>query len=239
MLAAVSDRTRLIFACSPNNPTGVAMSPADADRLVSKAPPDKVIVFDESYRVFATGVELPDTLRYVQEGRNVIVVYSLSKAHGLAGLRLGYAIARQEVACYLRRLCQPFHHSELVLRGALAVLDDDVHLQRTQALIATERQWLQARLDELGLFYIPSQANFIALKPGYPADLVYGRMLRQGVIIRPLGLFYMPDFIRVTVGSRPENERFLKTLEKTLGELSQLPDEALLATRQTAGQVMV
>ncbi len=239
MLAAVSDRTRMMFVCCPNNPTGTTIAPAEADWLVDQAPPDVVLVFDESYRVFATDVELPDTLGYVQSGRNVIVVRSFSKIHGLAGLRIGYAIARPKVARYLRRLQQPFHHSRLVLHGALAALDDDEHVRRTRELVAAERDWLQARLDRLGLFCIPSQANFIAIEAGYPADLVYERMLRQGVIIRPLSFFYMPDFIRVTVGARADNERFLDALEKTLRELSKLPSEALLAAEQSASKVMV
>jgi histidinol-phosphate aminotransferase len=239
VLAAVSDRTRLILVCCPNNPTGTVMTPGDADRLVREVPPDVVTVFDESYRLFATDVELPDTIRYVREGRNVIVVNSMSKAYGLAGLRFGYAIARQEIAEYLRRLQHPFHLSELALRGARAALDDVEHTQRTQALITTERDWLQARLDELGLFYIPSQGNFVALKPGYPADLVYERMLQRGVIIRPLRLFDMPDFIRVSIGARPENERFLQTLRETLSELEELPVEMLWPADRPADKVMV
>lgn len=239
VLEAVSDRTRLIFICCPNNPTGTVMTPTNADRLVNELPPDVITVFDESYRLFATGVELPDTVRYVQEGRNVIVVNSLSKACGLAGLRFGYAIARQEIAVYLRRLQHPFHLSELVLCGARAALDDVEHTRRAQALISTERDWLQARLDELGLVYIPSQGNFIAIKPGYPADLVYQRMLQRGVIIRPLGNFDMPDFIRVSIGTRPENARFLQTLEETLSELGELPVEMLWPADRPVGKVMV
>jgi histidinol-phosphate aminotransferase len=239
ILAAVSDRTRLIFLCIPNNPTGTVMTPADADRLVNEAPPQALVVFDESYRLFATDVVLPDSVGYVRAGRNVVVLNSMSKAYGLAGLRFGYAITSAEIARYLRRLQHPFHLGELVLHGALAALDDDEYVRRSQALIAAERHWLQARLDELRLFYIPSQGNFNALKPGYPAELVYERMLQQGVIIRPLGLFYMPDFIRVSIGTHPENERFLEALTSTLAELHEKPVELSWSAEQRGGKVTV
>jgi histidinol-phosphate aminotransferase len=215
------------------------MPPADADRLLNGVPPGVIVVFDESYRLFATDVVLPESVGYVRDGRNVIVLNSMSKTYGLAGLRFGYGITSAEIACYLRRLQHPFHLGELALRGARAALDDVEHTQRTQATITTERNWLQARLDELGLFYIPSQGNFIALKPGYPADLVYERMLQQGVIIRPLGLFYMPDFIRVSIGTHPENERFVEALTSTLAELDEKPVELSRSAERPAGKVTV
>jgi histidinol-phosphate aminotransferase len=239
ILAAVSDRTRLIFLCIPNNPTGTVMPPADADRLLNGVPPGVIVVFDESYRLFATDVVLPDSVGHLRDGRNVIVLNSMSKTHGLAGLRFGYAITSTEIACYLRRLQHPFHLGELVLNGARAALDDDAYVRRAQALIAAERRWLQASLDELQLFYIPSQGNFIALKPGHPADLVYERMLQRGVIIRPLGLFYMPDFIRVSVGTHPENERFLEALTSTLAELDEKPVELSWSAERPAGKLTV
>lgn len=239
ILAAVSDRTRLIFVCVPNNPTGTVMTPADADRLVNGAPPEALVIFDESYRLFATDVVLPDSVGYVRAGRNVVVLNSMSKTYGLAGLRFGYAITSADIASYLRRLQHPFHLGELVLHGARAALDDDEYLRRSQALIAAERHWLQARLDELRLFYISSQGNFIAFKPGFPADLVYERMLQQGVIIRPLGLFYMPDFIRVSIGTRAENERFLTVLRKVLSELDQETIELSWSAEQPTDKVKV
>jgi histidinol-phosphate aminotransferase len=239
ILGAVSDRTRLIFLCIPNNPTGTVMRPTDADRLLNGMPPGVIVVFDQSYRLFATDVVLPDSVGYVRDGRNAIVLNSMSKAYGLAGLRFGYAISSTEIACYLRRLQHPFHLGELVLNGARAALDDDEYMRRAQALIAAERCWLQARLDELQVFYIPSQGNFIALKPGHPADLVYEWMLRKGVIIRPLGLFYMPDFIRVSIGTHRENERFLEALTSTLAELEERPVELSWSAERPAGKLTV
>jgi histidinol-phosphate aminotransferase len=239
ILGAVSDRTRLIFLCIPNNPTGTVMAPADADRLVNGLPPGVIVVFDESYRLFATEAVVPDSIGYLRDGRNVIVLNSMSKTYGLAGLRFGYAITSAEIACYLRRLQHPFHLGELVLTGARAALDDDEHVRRAQALITAERRWLQACLDELQVFYIPSQGNFIALKPGHPADLVYERMLQRGVIIRPLGLFYMPDFIRVSIGDHRENERFLEALTSTLAELDEKPPELSWSGERPAGKIKV
>jgi len=223
VLAAVSAHTRLIYICTPNNPTGTVVSQAQVQALISglerTAAPEAIVVLDESYRDFA---DAPwDATDDVREGRNLIAVRSFSKSWGLAGLRVGYAFARREIAEYLQRLRLPFHLGVAALRGALAALDDAEHVARSRALVLAERPWLEAQLAELGLPYIPSQANFVCFRPPFSADLVFQRLLRLGVIIRPLSLFYMPDWMRVTVGTHAQNERFIAALRTVLEELHQ------------------
>jgi len=228
VLAAVTRRTRLIYVCTPNNPTATVVSRAEADRLVQglaqTAAPEALVVFDESYRDFAD--EPWDAIDYVREERNVIAVRSFSKSYGLAGLRVGYAFARREIAVYLERLHMPFHFGMAALRGAIAALDDPEHVARSRALVLAERPWVEAQLAELDLPYIPSQANFISFRPPFPAELVFERLLRLGVIVRPLGFFYMPDWIRVTVGTHAENERFIASLRSVLEDLGRMGAEA-------------
>lgn len=223
VLAAVSAHTRLIYICTPNNPTGTAVSQAQAHTLLNglerTAAPEAIVVLDESYRDFA---DAPwDATDDVRAGRNLIAVRSFSKSWGLAGLRVGYAFARREIAEYLQRLRLPFHLGMAALRGALAALDDAEHVARSRALVLAERPWLEAQLAELDLPYIPSQANFICFRPPFPPDRVFERLLRLGVIIRPLSLFYMPDWMRVTVGTHAQNERFIAALHTALEELHQ------------------
>lgn len=221
VLAAVSARTRLIYICTPNNPTGTVVSRATGHTLINgleRTPaPQALVVLDESYRDFA---DAPwDTTEAVREGRNLIAVRSFSKSWGLAGLRVGYAFARREIAEYLQRLRLPFHLGVAALHGALAALDDAEHVARSRALVLAERPWLEAQLAELDLPYIPSQANFVCFRPPFPPDRVFERLLRLGVIIRPLSLFYMPDWMRVTVGTHAQNERFITALRTVLEEL--------------------
>lgn len=221
VLAAVSARTRLIYICTPNNPTGTAVSQTQAHTLLNglerTAAPQALVVLDESYRDFA---DAPwDATDDVREGRDLIAVRSFSKSRGLAGLRVGYAFARREIAEYLQRLRLPFHLGVAALRGALAALDDAEHVARSRALVLAERPWLEAQLAELDLPYIPSQANFICFRPPFPPDRVFERLLRLGVIIRPLSFFYMPDWMRVTVGTHAQNERFIAALRTVLEEL--------------------
>ncbi len=239
VLAAISERTRLIYICTPNNPTGTVVSRAQANRLIEgltrTAAPGALVVFDESYRDFAE--DAWDATDFVRAGRNVIAVRSFSKSWGLAGLRVGYAFARSDVAEYLERLHLPFHFGLAALRGALAALDDTEHVARSRALVLAERPWLEERLAELDLPYIPSQANFISFRPPFPADIMFERLLRMGVIVRPLAFFYMPDWMRVTVGTRPDNERFIACLRTALEELQGQTGAA--GERETAGKVLI
>lgn len=239
ILDRITETTQVIFVCSPNNPTGTYVSDERVEELMAGVPSSVLVVFDEAYYDFVAAPDYSGGLRYVRDGRNVLVLRSLSKSHGLAGLRVGYGVAPQPIAEYLWRARLPFHIGTLALAGALAALEDTAHVARTREVMLAERAWLQNRLTEMGLYFIPSQANFIVIRPGFDPNLVHQHLLRRGVMIRPMAFFYMPDFIRVTVGTRHENERFLEALTETLAELADMEKAGLLETEGERGKVVI
>jgi histidinol-phosphate aminotransferase len=212
VLACITDRTRLIFLCNPNNPTGTMIDRDELDDFLSQVPSSVLVVIDEAYWEYADPRLLPDTLAYVQEGRNILIARTFAKVYGLAGLRLGYGIARPELAQYVRRLRLPFHLNTVSMRGAIAALDDQEHVEKSVALNKVEREFLYAGLADLELPYTRSQTNFILIKSAYDPQVIYERMLEQGVIVRPMAAFRAPDCFRITVGTRAENERLLQVV---------------------------
>ena len=219
VLDSITDRTRLIFLCNPNNPTGTVIDPSELDQFLAQVPPCVLVVIDEAYREYVDPELVPDTLNYVQEGRNIISVRTFSKVYGLAGLRIGYGIAYEELAQYIRRLRVPFHINAVSMRGAIAALDDWEHVDRSVQHNRVEREFLYTGLDDLELSYARSQSNFILVRPGYDPQLIYQRMLEKGVIIRPMAAFGAPDCFRITVGTRAENERFLQALGEVVSAI--------------------
>jgi histidinol-phosphate aminotransferase len=219
ILAAVTEQTRLIYICNPNNPTGTTITTEQMETLVNNAPPHVLIIADEVYHHFATTDDYPDTLEYVRQDKNVAVLHSFSKAYGLAGLRLGYAIAPPEIAQYLSRARESFHLNQLAFAGGLAALQDQAHLEKTVALVLSGRSWLTEQLTHLDVQVWPSQSNFILFKPPFSPSIVSERLLQHGVIVRPMTQFYLPTHLRVTVGLPAENERFIAALKEVLAEL--------------------
>ncbi len=219
ILAAVSERTRLIYICSPNNPTGSTIRAEQMESLVNNAPPHVLIVADEVYHHFATTDDFPNSLAYVRQAKNLVIIHSFSKAFGLAGLRLGYGIAPVEIAQYLSRARLPFHLNQIIFAAGLAGLRDKAHLKKVVALVLAGRDWLYEALTGLGIQAWPGQANFILFKPPYPPAEVSERLLRRGVIVRPMNQFYLPTHMRVTVGLPEENERFIAALGEVLAEM--------------------
>jgi histidinol-phosphate aminotransferase len=217
ILSAVTERTQIIYLCSPNNPTGNILTAQQMETLVNNLPSHTLVVTDEVYHHFVTDDDFADSLAYVRAGKNVVIIHSFSKAFGLAGLRLGYGIASPQVAVYLSRLRHPFHLDTLTFKAGLAGLQDTAYIEKTVELIVSGRQWLYDHLVEMGLKTWPSQANFILFKPPADANKVADQLLQHGVIVRPLAGFYMPEHIRVTVGLPEENRRFIAALGEVLG----------------------
>jgi histidinol-phosphate aminotransferase len=218
VLSAVTEKTRLIYICTPNNPTGNLLPASQLTTLIKTAPPQVAVVIDECYHHFVTTGEWAESS--VKEGHNVIVLHSFSKAYGLAGLRVGYAFATPRLAEYLQRARNPFHLSSLALSAAQAALNDREHLARAITHTIDGRAYLQRQLGELGLSVWPSQANFILFKTEFPTSDVFEGLLRRGILIRPLAGFYLPDHLRVTVGLPDENRRFIAALGEVLAELT-------------------
>ncbi len=219
ILRAVTPDTRLIFLCTPNNPTGTIIKRREADEFMERVPAHIVVVFDESYGDFATDPEHVDSIKYIKEGRNVISVRSFSKKSGLANMRVGYAIGRAELVEYLHHSQVPFNTGSVSLAAAAASLDDHDYQRRSTQLVKEEREYLYTALDALDLDYVRSEANFILMinLPINAQELV-SSVLRKGVIIRWGGSMGMPDAVRVTVGRHEENEEFVTALRAVLEE---------------------
>ncbi len=217
VLQAVSDNTRLILLNSPNNPTGTVFSRRAWEGFLNSLPATVTVVLDEAYIDFANDPDIPHSLEYVSEQRPLVGLRTFSKAYGLAGLRIGYGFGPSELMDYLNRLRLPFNINRLAQVGARAALTDADFLERTRELVLTGRAYLEAGLTQLGLTFVPSQANFILVSLGRAGQAVYQDMLKEGVIIRAMDSYGFPEHIRVNVGLPQENERFLAALKKVLG----------------------
>jgi histidinol-phosphate aminotransferase len=219
MAEAINPNTRLIFVCTPNNPTGMICLRGEVEEFMRRVSDDVVVVFDESYRDFVADLDYPDPCDYVAAGRNVIVVRSFSKSAGLANLRVGYAIARPEMIEYLNHAQIPFNTGALALEAARASLDDHEYLERIRRLVCDERDFLYHALDELDLTYTRSHANFVMITDlPLEANRLSEKLIRSGVIVRPMAAWGMPTAIRVTIGLREHNERFIAALRAVLAE---------------------
>jgi histidinol-phosphate aminotransferase len=214
MAEAITPRTKEIFIANPNNPTGTLVNQEAIDRFMDRVPEHVVVVFDEAYYEFLD--EAPDTLKYVREGRNVIVLRTFSKIQGLAALRIGYGLGSEELVGVLQKTRQPFNANAIAQAGALAGLADTEHQERTKAVTDEGRAFLERAFGEMGLEYVPSTANFVLVKVG-DGDGLFQRMLKKGVIIRAMRGYKLPEWIRVTVGTPAQNERFLAVLKEELG----------------------
>ena len=213
--AAITPQTRIVFLANPNNPTGTIFHRAEWERFLARVPDDRLIVMDEAYAEFVEDPEYPQSLAAVRAGRPVIVLRTFSKLYGLAGLRVGYGVARPDLIDLMNRVRQPFNVNSLAQIGACAALGDHQHVERTRACNREGMQRLRTECERLGCEVVPSWANFLLIRVGRGAAL-YEELLRQGVIVRPMDGYGFPDHVRVTVGTEAENRRFVAALEKCL-----------------------
>ena len=217
MTNAITEHTRVIFVANPNNPTGTWSTEEALKTLLAAARGDVLVVVDEAYREYVDEPTYPNCAGWVERHPNLIVTRSFSKIYGLGGLRVGYAVSDPVVADILNRVRQPFNVNNLAMVAAVASLQDDEHVTRSIELNRVELARLTDAFSGLGLGYVPSVGNFISVDVGRDALPVYEALLREGVIVRPIGGGYgMPNHLRVTVGLETENTRFLQALEKVL-----------------------
>jgi histidinol-phosphate aminotransferase len=209
---AITNRTRLVFICNPNNPTGTMATAADVDAFMHRIPDNVIVIFDEAYYEYVQDPHFPDSLSWVMQRRNAIVLRTFSKIYGLAGLRVGYGLTTPEIAGYLNRIRPPFNVNTVAQRAALAALTDDEHVARSRALNAAEMATVRAGLVALGFQPVPSQANFLLFDVGRDGRTVFEALLRQGVIVRHIE----GRLLRVTIGLPEENRYFLDALKKVL-----------------------
>lgn len=215
MLAAIRPDTRVIFIANPNNPTGTFLDGKTLRRALARVPAEVVVVLDEAYTEYLSDVHRYDSFSLLREFDNLLVCRTFSKAYGLAGLRVGCAAGHPELIAFLNRLRQPFNVSVPGLLAATAALQDEEFLSMTRRVNDQGRAQLVAAFQRLDLPFIPSWGNFISVAVADGAAMYQG-LLRQGVIVRPLAAYAMPNYLRVTVGTEAENERFIESLEKLL-----------------------
>lgn len=213
MAAAINENTRLVFIANPNNPTGTMVDQAAIDRFMAKVPEHVIVVFDEAYFEFPDSP--PDALKYVREGRNVCVLRTFSKIHGLAGLRVGYGLASKTIAMLLQKARQPFNVNAIAQAGALAALADTDHIAATRAANTQGMAYFEAAFNERGLEFVTSYANFLLVKV-LAGDRVFSEMLKQGVIIRTMSSYKLPDWVRISIGTAAENQRCMEVLDSVL-----------------------
>ncbi len=215
MAAAITPATRLVFVANPNNPTGTIVGQDALDRFMDRIPEHVVAVFDEAYYEFLD--DAPDTLKYVREGRNVCVLRTCSKIHGLAALRVGYGLAPANLAKVLQKARQPFNVNAIAQAGAIAALDDSEHIERTKAVNREGLSYLQGCMAERGLEYVPSFANFVLVKVGN-GDELFREMLQRGVILRAMSSYQLPDWVRISIGTMEQNRRCIVALDEVLAK---------------------
>jgi len=218
MAAAVTEKTKLVFVCNPNNPTGTIVRRSEVQTLLDSLPQGVIVVFDEAYYEYVTDSEYPQTLDFVRQGRDVIVLRTFSKIYGLAGLRVGYGVARPELIGYLLRVREPFNVNMPAQAAALAALGDAEHLARSRALNEEGKAFLTGEFTRLGLTFAPTEANFLWVNIAADCRRVFAGMLRRGVIVRTGDIFGAEETIRVTIGTPEQNRRLVSTLQEVLAE---------------------
>jgi len=217
MADAITARTRLLFLCNPNNPTGTMISADEVAHLMARVPEHVIVVFDEAYFEYVRSAEFPDSMAYVRQGRNVIVLRTFSKIYGLAGLRIGYGVTTPEITNLLNRVRPPFNANSIAQRAALAALNDDEHVGKSRAINGAGMGQVCTGLKTLMFDPVPSEANFVYFDVGQDGRKIFEALLREGVIVRHIE----GNMLRVTIGLEEENAAFLTALKSILQTLKQ------------------
>lgn len=233
MAAAIDDKTRVVFLANPNNPTGTWVTDSELRQFLKAVPANVLVVLDEAYSEYVDPARyaigsssddaFPDGLKLAREFPNVLVTRTFSKIYGLAALRVGFAIGHPRVIAMLDRVRQPFNVNSLALKAAEAALEDEAFIRQSRTLNASGLAFMSQALTSRGLFVIPSLANFVTVDTGLPAGMVFDALLREGVIVRPLGgktdTGGLSCAIRITIGTQKQNERVLAALDRVLVSL--------------------
>ncbi|MGI6631961.1 MAG: histidinol-phosphate transaminase [Bacillota bacterium] len=219
MAEAVTSKTKLLFLCNPNNPTGTMNTLDEVKRLLDSVPPQVLVVADQAYAEYVGDTDYGDLLPHLREGRNVAVLRTFSKIYGLAGLRVGFGLMPQYAAALVNRVRLSFNQNALAQAAAIAALEDEEHVKKSLDLVAEGKRYLYGQFERMGLKTYPSWGNFIMVDTGRDAQRVFRAMLRKGVIVRPTTAWNMPHGLRITVGTREENEAMIEALREALAEV--------------------
>ena len=216
MHAAVNARTRLVFIANPNNPTGTWLGAGELEAFLQAMPAHVLVAVDEAYFEYVNEAAYPNSVAWVGKYPNLVTTRTFSKAYGLAGLRVGYAVSSPEMAGVLNRVRQPFNVNSVALAAATAALGDEMHVARADQVNREGMQLLAEAFKSLGFKFIPSAGNFVCVDFARPAAPVYEGLLRAGVIVRPVANYGMPNHLRITIGLPEENLRFITALKKVM-----------------------
>jgi histidinol-phosphate aminotransferase len=216
MLKKINKKTKLVFVCNPNNPTGTIVFQDSFNHFLSKLPKHVIVVLDEAYGDFVEDPFYPSGLDYIKERKQVVVLRTFSKVYGLAGLRIGYALGREDIVDCLYQVRDPFPVHRLAQVAAVAALNDQDHAIRSIQFVYEGKRYLYRELDRMNLIYVPSEANFIFIDFERDSEKVFQALLREGIIIRPGKIWGYPTCARVTIGRAEDNQRFIKALKKIL-----------------------
>jgi len=206
----VTPETKIIYLDNPMNPIGSTVSREEIVEFMERIPEDIIVVFDEAYYEYVKRENFPDSLSYIRDGRNVIVLRTFSKMFGLAGLRIGYCAAHEDFIKAFKRIAPPFSVNRLAQVGACAALQDGDHIKHSNEVNESGKKYLYEQLKEMSVFFIPSETNFVTIDAGTDAAKIAGELQNEGVIIRPLAMYGKPTFLRVTVGTLSQNQRFIE-----------------------------
>ena len=217
LLAAIDSNTRVVFIANPNNPTGTWLSRTELEGFLAQVPPEVVVVLDEAYTQYVGDPSFPDGMQWLAQHPNLLVTRTFSKIYGLAGLRIGYGVGNPELVSLVGRVRHPFNVNTIALAAAEAALDDGDFVRRSAEVNAAGRRELGRGLHGLGLRFIPSVANFLCVEFGLPGIDMYEALLREGVIVRPVANYGLPNHLRITVGTENENRVLLDALARVLG----------------------
>ncbi len=217
MLAAVTERTRVVFVANPNNPTGTTVPPADLRRFVEAVPQNVLVALDEAYIEFLD--DAPDFLPDLRDGTrsNLLLMRTFSKIYGLAGLRVGYGIGPVDLIAAFEKVRQPFNLNALAQAAAIAALDDVAHVEKTRRFNRRGLRFLSQAFRRMGLDYVPSSGNFLLVRVGEGSHY-FTELQKLGVIVRPMGLYGLPDWLRITVGTPSQNSRCVEALQAVMGK---------------------
>ncbi|MEE4290158.1 MAG: histidinol-phosphate transaminase [Cycloclasticus sp.] len=216
MAKLVNEKTSVVFIANPNNPTGTWLEPDQLEQFIKKLPNHVIVVLDEAYGEYLEQNNSVDTIKWLERYSNLIITRTFSKAYGLAGLRVGYAVSHPDIADLLNRVRHPFNVNSLGLVAAEAALNDEAYIEKSRELNQQGLNQLSDGFKQLGLNYIPSIGNFISVNVGEKAGTIYTKLLHEGVIVRPISAYKMPQHLRVSVGLQKENEVFLSALKKVM-----------------------
>jgi histidinol-phosphate aminotransferase len=223
MLDAVTPETRIVFIANPNNPTGTLLTPSAVLRFLERVSQDVLVVLDEAYNEYLPSTVKADSIGWLKRFPNLLITRTFSKAYGMAGVRVGFGLAHEEVSGLMNRVRQPFNVNSIGLAGAVAALEDVEFVKRSYALNQAGMLQITTGLRQLGIEYIPSYGNFLSFRVPGDVKAVNQSLLKQGVIVRPIGIYEMPQHLRVTVGLESENRKFLRSLEVALGISPEMP----------------